>query len=98
MRCIIANEATGTVIDGFTLCGGATVASSGEDGMAGVLFATDRHVYVYGCIVSNCVAQCGGGAFVGGTVMLSLVADCGVVEKKQFTEMWRTVRFSRIPS
>lgn len=28
-------SAAGTVIDGFTLCGGATVASSGEDGMAG---------------------------------------------------------------
>lgn len=76
VRCFIAADASGTVIDGFTICGGATVDSTGDSGKAGALYADGRHVYLYDCVVSNCTAQVGGGALVGGTVLRTLVSDC----------------------
>lgn len=79
MRCIYATgDAVGTVIEGFTLCGGATGSDKATDNVpqrgGGLAVASaKKDVYLLDCVVSNCVAVYGG-AMHGGTAVRSLIA------------------------
>ena len=64
VRCVTVSAAE-TVIDGFTICDGAT-AESGSSRFGGGINITDNlAVYVNDCTISNCVAVRGGAVYWG---------------------------------
>ena len=77
VQCVwIADEASGTVIDGFTLCNGA--ACSGTNGDAGGAIASEGPEYEYTlayCTVSNCVSKYA--AMRNGTAVATLFVENG---------------------
>ena len=82
IRCICANGAGGSVIEGFTLRDGATrldrTSSGGlnEDipqlGGGLAVYSGKKDVYLVDCVISNCTA-CWGGAMRGGTAVRCLI-------------------------
>lgn len=81
VRCVcVNNNASGTVIEGFTLRDGATVESSRSvqnHSRGGGLFAYGniKTVYLVDCVVSNCSARNGGG-MCGGTAVRTMFSNC----------------------
>ena len=85
VRCVIVAGAgsDGTVIEGFTICGGrtdseidSTSANNGKGFGAGVYDRRgQRKTYVVDCVISNCVA-CNGGGLTLGTAYRTLIENC----------------------
>ena len=63
----------GSIVEGFTICGGATEKSGTPGGQGGGI--SMQASYAVNCIVSNCVAKQGGGLRLG-TAVRCLVTDC----------------------
>ena len=85
VRCVIVagTGSDGTVIEGFTICGGrtdseidSTSANNGKGFGAGVYDRRgQRKTYVVDCVISNCVA-CNGGGLTQGTAYRTLIENC----------------------